>query len=199
MGKMAAELLVDINKDTVDFTDNFDGSLQEPRVLPARLPQLLLNGASGIAVGMATNIPPHNLRELAAALDYMIDEYDRMDDIDTEKLMSFIPGPDFPTGGQIIGADGIKQAYSTGKGPYRNPRAGSKSKTLRATDIGLSSRRFPIRLINQRSSNEIAELVRSGRIVEISDLRDESDRARDEHRDRIEARRPAQESPQPAL
>ena len=175
MGKMAAELLVDINKDTVDFTDNFDGSLQEPRVLPARLPQLLLNGASGIAVGMATNIPPHNLRELAAALDYMIDEYDRMDDIDTEKLMSFIPGPDFPTGGQIIGADGIKQAYSTGKGRIVI-RAQAQIEDFKSNRHRIVVTEIPYQVNKSTLIERIAELVRSGRIVEISDLRDESDR-----------------------
>ena len=113
---MAEEMLADIDKNTVDFTDNFDGSLQEPLVLPARLPNLLLNGASGIAVGMATNIPPHNLSELSEAIAYLIDHYEKIDEIPTEDLMRFVPGPDFPTGGMIVGTEGIQQAYSTGRG-----------------------------------------------------------------------------------
>ena len=122
--KMAEEMLADLEKNTVDFTDNFDGSLQEPTVLPARLPNLLLNGSSGIAVGMATNIPPHNLKELAAALIYLIDNYDTMDDVPIEFLMKFIPGPDFPTGGIIVGTEGIEAAYGSGKGPHRPARQG---------------------------------------------------------------------------
>ena len=113
---MAEEMLADIDKNTVDFADNFDGTLKEPTVLPARLPNLLLNGSSGIAVGMATNIPPHNLRELVRAINYLIEHYDTMDDIDIDELMHFMPGPDFPTGGMIIGSEGIRQAYSTGRG-----------------------------------------------------------------------------------
>ena len=101
--KMAEEMLADLEKNTVDFTDNFDGSLKEPLVLPSRLPNLLLNGSSGIAVGMATNIPPHNLKELATAIIYLIDHYDTMEEVPIEFLMKFIPGPDFPTGGIIVG------------------------------------------------------------------------------------------------
>src|SRR5215468_1723957 len=103
LARTAEEMLLDIDKDTVAFNDNFDGSLQEPEVLPARFPNLLLNGASGIAVGMATNIPPHNLREIAAAISYMIDNYDRFDDISVDDLMHFVTAPDFPTGAVIIG------------------------------------------------------------------------------------------------
>src|SRR5512137_1307297 len=114
--KMAEELLADLDKNTVDFTDNFDGSLKEPVVLPSRLPNLLLNGSSGIAVGMATNIPPHNLKEVVAALIYLINNYDTMDEVPIEYLMKFIPGPDFPTGGIIIGTDGIEAAYGSGRG-----------------------------------------------------------------------------------
>src|SRR5512136_3013313 len=95
LARIAGEMLVDIEKDTVDFMPNFDDSLQEPTVLPTRLPNLLLNGSAGIAVGMATNIPPHNLREIAAAINYLIENYDDIDDISVEKLMEFVPGPDF--------------------------------------------------------------------------------------------------------
>ena len=116
LSAMAEELLADIDKNTIDFTENFDGTLQEPTVLPARLPNLLLNGSSGIAVGMATNIPPHNLTELVNALTYVIDNYDEMDDITVEDLARYLPGPDFPNGGTIVGREGINAAYSTGRG-----------------------------------------------------------------------------------
>src|SRR3970282_1686051 len=106
--KLAEELLADIDKDTVDFGPNFDDSLEEPLVLPARVPNMLLNGTSGIAVGMATNIPPHNLRELTDAIIFLIDNYDRMDDIPLSELMKWIQGPDFPTGGIIVGREGIE-------------------------------------------------------------------------------------------
>src|SRR6266511_1829733 len=114
--KMAEEMLADIDKDTVEFGPNFDDSLEEPLVLPSRLPNLLLNGASGIAVGMATNVPPQNLRELTKAISYLIDNFDRMDDIPVEELMMLVPGPDFPTGGIIVGREGIDSAYATGRG-----------------------------------------------------------------------------------
>ena len=128
LAKIAIEMLADIEKDTVEWTDNFDGTLKEPTVLPAALPNLLVNGASGIAVGMATNIPPHNLGEVCDALCYLIDRYDRHDDVTVEDLMQFIPGPDFPTGGVIYRyqregsgeaaeqVDVIAHAYAGGKG-----------------------------------------------------------------------------------
>src|SRR5574342_659795 len=116
LNRLAEEMLADIERDTVDFTSNFDDSLEEPSVLPARLPNLLLNGSSGIAVGMVTNVPSHNLRELVDALKYLIDNYDKIDDIPLEELMKRVPGPDFPTGGIIVGREGIESAYGTGKG-----------------------------------------------------------------------------------
>src|SRR5690606_39026048 len=112
MAGIADELLVDIDKETVDFRPNFDGSETEPSVLPAKLPNLLLNGQMGIAVGMATNIPPHNLGELVDALVYMIEN----DDVTTDDLTKFVKGPDFPTGGIIYGAESIRHAYATGRG-----------------------------------------------------------------------------------
>ena len=124
LARMAEELLADIDKDTVDFVDNFDGSLQEPTVLPARLPNLLLNGATGIAVGMATNIPPHNLGELANAIAYLIDDYDRLDDVTVDELMRFVPGPDFPTGGMIVGVRGHQAGLQHRQGPHRGPGPG---------------------------------------------------------------------------
>ena len=175
LGRLAEELLQDIDRQTVDFVDNFDGSLQEPLVLPSRLPNLLLNGASGIAVGMATNIPPHNLGELAEALEYLIDNYDRQEEISSEDLMKFIPGPDFPTGGIIVGIEGIKQAYSTGKGrlvlraqAQIEEAAGSRHRIV-VTEI-------PYQVNKSALIERIAELAREGRLDDISDLRDESDR-----------------------
>src|SRR5689334_417163 len=109
LARIADELLADLNMNTVDWVDNFDGSLQEPEVLPARLPNLLLNGASGIAVGMATNVPPHNLRELTGAISYIIDNYSRMEDISVDELMQFVKGPDFPTGAEIIAGEELRE------------------------------------------------------------------------------------------
>lgn len=175
LGKMAEELLVDIAKDTVDFIDNFDGSLQEPTVLPARLPNLLLNGASGIAVGMATNIPPHNLGELADALRYMVENYDNIDEVTIEDLMERIPGPDFPTGGIIVGAEGIRQAYSTGKGRIVM-RALAHIEEMGAGRFRIVITEIPYQVNKASLIERIAALARKGRLNEISDLRDESDR-----------------------
>ncbi len=116
LARISAELLEDIDKNTVDFVPNFDDSLTEPVLLPARLPNLLLNGSSGIAVGMATNIPPHNLNEMVDALIYLIDRQEDAFDVTLEELMQFVTGPDFPTGGIIIGTEGIRNAYATGRG-----------------------------------------------------------------------------------
>jgi DNA gyrase subunit A len=175
MGRMAEELLVDIAKNTVDFADNFDGSLQEPTVLPARLPNLLLNGASGIAVGMATNIPPHNLGEIANALTFMVDNYDRVDEITIDELMQHIPGPDFPTGGLIVGAEGIRQAYSTGRGRIVM-RALAHIEEMGTNRFRIVITEIPYQVNKSSLIERIASLARSGRIDDISDLRDESDR-----------------------
>lgn len=175
LGAMAEELLVDIAKDTVDFSDNFDGSLQEPTVLPARLPNLLLNGTSGIAVGMATNIPPHNLGELADALIYMVENYDSIDDVTVEELMEYIPGPDFPTGGIIVGAEGIRQAYSTGKGRIVM-RALAHIEESGAGRFRIVITEIPYQVNKSLLIERIATLARDGKLGDISDLRDESDR-----------------------
>jgi DNA gyrase subunit A len=175
MSRMAEELLVDIDKDTVGYVDNFDGSLQEPVVLPARLPNLLLNGASGIAVGMATNIPPHNLVELSEALRHMVDHFDDLDEITVEDLMGFIPGPDFPTGGMIAGVDGVKQAYSTGRGRIVM-RAIAHIEEITAGRYRIVVTELPYQVNKANLIERIAELVRAGRLDDISDLRDESDR-----------------------
>ena len=175
LGRMAEELLSDIEQDTVGFSDNFDGSLEEPNVLPARLPNLLLNGATGIAVGMATNIPPHNLGELAEAIVYLVDHYDQVDDVGVDDLMKFVQGPDFPTGGMIIGAEGILQAYSTGKGRIvvrgiaNIEETGHSRNRIVITEI-------PFQVNKTALIERIAELVRDGKLDGISDLRDESDR-----------------------
>ena len=175
LSHLAEEMLADIELDTVDFADNFDGTLKEPNVLPARLPNLLLNGSTGIAVGMATTIPPHNLGELVAAISYLIEHYDRMDELPSEELLKFIPGPDFPTGGVIVGTEGILQAYSTGRGrivlrgqAHVEDMSGGRQRIV-ITEI-------PYQLNKSSLIERIAELAREGKLNDISDLRDESDR-----------------------
>ena len=172
---MAEELLADIDKDTVDFTENFDGSLKEPLVLPTRLPNMLLNGSSGIAVGMATNIPPHNLRELVGALRYVIDHWEKSDNITTENLLKFVKGPDFPTGGIIAGLDGIRDLYSKGKGQLL-VRAKSRIEEGRRGRMRIVISEIPYQLNLTNLIERIADLVREGRLEGIADLRDESDR-----------------------
>ena len=175
LAKLAEELLADLNMNTVDFTDNYDGSTQEPLVLPARLPNLLLNGASGIAVGMATNIPPHNLRELAQAITYVIDNYDRATEITVDELMEFVHGPDFPTGAQVVITDELKEAYATGKGRVVM-RAKSETEEMKGGRFRLVFTAIPYQVSKAGLIERIVELVRSGRLEQISDLRDESDR-----------------------
>lgn len=174
LAKITDELLADIDKETIDFQDNFDGTLKEPLVLPSKVPNLLLNGSNGIAVGMATNIPSHNLREINAALAYMIDNYDHIEDVTVEDLMQFVKGPDFPTGGVIIGREGIKQAYTTGKGRIvvrarSHVEEGKGRFHIIITEI-------PYQVNKTTLLERIAELVRGGQITTIHDLRDESDR-----------------------
>lgn len=173
--RMAEEMLLDIEQETVDFNENFDGSLKEPAVLPARLPNLLLNGSAGIAVGMATNVPPHNLRELVAALTFMIDRYDQVDDVSVEELLKYLPGPDFPTGGIIVGDSGIRQAYSTGRGRIVL-RGMAVIEEIKGGRFRIVITEIPYQLNKTTLIERIAELARSGRIDDISDLRDESDR-----------------------
>ena len=173
--RIAEEMLVDIDKNTVNFVDNFDGSLQEPEVLPSQLPNLLLNGATGIAVGMATNIPPHNLNEICEAVAYVIDHYDDYESITVEDLMQFVKGPDFPTGGTIVGQEGIRQAYSTGRGRLVI-RAKSNIVELKNGRYAIMITEIPYQVNKSTLIERIADLVRSGKIDTISDLRDESDR-----------------------
>src|SRR5258706_3317989 len=172
--KMAEELLADLDKDRVDFGPNFDDSLEEPLVLPARLPNLLLNGSAGIAVGMATNIPPHNLRELAGAINYLIDKYDKIEDVTVDELMKFVIGPDFPTGGIIVGAEGILSAYSTGRGRIVM-RGVAHIEETKAGRHQINITEIPYQINKTTLIERIAELVREDKLDQISDLRDESD------------------------
>ncbi|HSM70238.1 MAG TPA: DNA gyrase subunit A [Anaerolineales bacterium] len=173
--KLAEELLADLEKDTVDFGPNFDDSLEEPLVLPARVPNMLLNGTSGIAVGMATNIPPHNLRELAGAIIFLIDNYTRMDDIALDELMEYIPGPDFPTGGIIVGREGIESAYATGRGRVV-VRGMAHIEEAKGGRYKIVITEIPYQINKTTLIERIADLARSDKIDQIADMRDESDR-----------------------
>ncbi len=174
MNKMADEMLADIEKNTVNFGPNFDDSLEEPLVLPARLPNMLLNGSTGIAVGMATNIPPHNLREVASAINFMIENYDNIEDITAEQLMAHVPGPDFPTGGMIVGKEGINYAYTTGKGRIVL-RGVAHIEETKAGRHHIIITEIPYQVNKSSLIERIAELVREDKLDQISDLRDESD------------------------
>ncbi|MGB9633055.1 MAG: DNA gyrase subunit A, partial [Chloroflexaceae bacterium] len=172
LAAIAEELLVDIDRNTVDFRDNFDGSYREPTVLPARLPNLLLNGASGIAVGMATNIPPHNLGELCDAISYVIDNPEAT----VEDLIRIIPGPDFPTAASILGTEGILAAYSTGRGQITlRARAHVEEASRGAFNIVVTE--LPYQVNKARLQERIAELAKERKIEGIRDVRDESDRS----------------------
>jgi len=173
--KIAEELLLDIDKETIDFTDNFDGTMKEPSVLPGKLPNLLLNGASGIAVGMATNIPPHNLNELCNAIIYIIDHWDDIDEISVDDLIKFVPGPDFPTGATILGTEGIREAYTRGKGRVVM-RAKAHIEEMKGGRQRILVTELPYQVNKATLIERIAELVRNKKIDTISDLRDESDR-----------------------
>jgi DNA gyrase subunit A len=172
--KLAEELLADIDKDTVDFGPNFDDTLEEPLVLPARVPNMLLNGTSGIAVGMATNIPPHNLRELTSAIIYLIDNYETMDDIPLSELMKCVSGPDFPTGGIIVGREGIESAYATGRGRLV-VRGMAHIEEGKSGKHEIIITEIPYQVNKSSLIERIADLVREDKIDQISDLRDESD------------------------
>ncbi len=175
LSRIAEELLADLDKDTVDWTDNFDGTLQEPRVLPSALPNLLLNGSSGIAVGMATNIPPHNLVELCQAVAFLVDHWERLDEITVEHLTAIVPGPDFPTGGLIVGREGIATAYATGHGRLVM-RGVATIEEIRGGRHQIVITELPYQVNKAMLIERIADLVREGRLEEISDIRDESDR-----------------------
>ncbi|WEG12777.1 DNA gyrase subunit A [Pullulanibacillus sp. KACC 23026] len=171
MSKIAMEMVRDIRKDTIDYKDNYDGSEQEPVVLPARFPNLLVNGASGIAVGMATNIPPHQLGEVIDGILAL----SKNPDLEINELMEYIPGPDFPTAGMILGREGIRRAYHTGRGSIilrarvNIEQAANGKETIIVTEI-------PYQVNKAKLVEKIAELVRDKKIDGITDLRDESDR-----------------------
>ena len=175
MANIAGEMLTDINMNTVDFVDNYDGTQEEPTVLPARLPNLLLNGASGIAVGMATSIPPHNMRELAAAIIYLIDNYENIGDVTVDDLMAFVKGPDFPTGAKIVVGDELKEAYATGKGRVA-VRSTVEIEEGSGEGMNLVYTSIPYQVSKSSIIERIVTLVRERRIEAIRDLRDESDR-----------------------
>src|SRR5215469_10882016 len=171
LARIAEELLADIEKETVDFVPNFDETEKEPVVLPTRVPNLLVNGASGIAVGMATNIPPHNLREVIDAAVAMIDK----PELTLKEAMKFIPGPDFPTGGYIAGREGIEQAYKTGRGSFTmRAKAAIEEASKDRENIVITE--IPYQVNKARLIERIAELVSNKKIEGISDVRDESDR-----------------------
>ena len=171
LSRIAGEMLADIEKETVDFVPNYDESTQEPTVLPTRIPNLLINGGSGIAVGMATNIPPHNLKEIIAATMMLIED----PETNLKKVLKVVPGPDFPTGGYIYGREGIEQAYKNGRGTFQVrakaaiEQAGKERENIVITEL-------PYQVNKARLIEHIAELVQNKKIQGIGDIRDESDR-----------------------
>jgi len=171
MSKMALEMLRDINKDTIDYHDNYDGSEREPNVLPARFPNLLVNGASGIAVGMATNIPPHNLREVIKACRIVMEN----EDATIAELMEVLPGPDFPTGAMVLGKSGIRKAYETGRGSIKM-RAKTRIEVQPNGKERIIVDEIPYLVNKAKLVERIADLARDKRIEGITDLNDESDR-----------------------
>jgi len=171
MAKITEEMLRDIRKETVDFMPNFDESLKEPVVLPARFPNLLVNGSSGIAVGMATNIPPHNLGEVIDGTIALMDH----PDADLDDIIQYIKGPDFPTGGLILGKEGIRQAYRTGRGRIV-VRAKTEIEEMPNNRSRILVHEIPYQVNKARLIEKIADLVKEKRVTGISDIRDESDR-----------------------
>ena len=169
--RMATEMLRDINADTVDFVPNFDESLKQPEVLPARFPNLLVNGSDGIAVGMATKIPPHNLGEVIDATMALIDD----PDLEDEEIAKYIKGPDFPTGGVIVGLRGIRDAIATGRGSVR-VQAKAHTEQIKGNRTQIVVTEIPYQVNKSYLLQKIAELVKDRKLQDISDLRDESDR-----------------------
>ncbi|MCK4741290.1 MAG: DNA topoisomerase 4 subunit A, partial [Anaerolineales bacterium] len=176
---LAAEIMADLGKDTVAFVDNFDGSLREPTVLPAMAPNMLVNGATGIAVGMSTSIPPHNMGEVCNALTYMLENWSKLDDISIKDLINFIPGPDFPTGGIIVRKSGevdpLASAYGSGRGKL------TLQARVHVEDMGRGRSRLivtelPYQVNKANLIERIADLARGGGLDGLADLRDESDR-----------------------
>src|SRR5215467_6016211 len=170
--RLAERLLADIDKDTIDFGDNFDGSHKEPEILPAQIPNLLINGSDGIAVGMATNIPPHNLTEVCDALLALIKD----PNLSLEKILDIIPGPDFPTGGQLLGRQAVRQAYLSGRGTLVMRALAAIETDKRSGRASIIVREIPYQVYKGRLIARMGELVNDKRIEGISDIRDESDR-----------------------
>lgn len=180
IAKIGAHILDDIEKNTVDFVDNFDGSLQEPIVLPSSIPNLLVNGASGIAVGMSTNIPPHNLIEVCNAIDFMLDQWETLEEVGVQDLMHFIKGPDFPTGGLVYtlnheGEDQLTAAYATGRGKLIM-RAKAHLEDLGRGRQRIIITEIPYQVNKSSLLERIAQLAQTGKVEGLSDMRDESDR-----------------------
>ena len=170
MQKISEDMLADIEKDTVDHRLNFDDTLQEPTVLPTRIPNLLVNGASGIAVGMATNMAPHNLGEVIAATKYLIENPKAT----LKQLMKFVPGPDFPTGGEIVGIEGIQDAYETGKGSVK-VRASVEISKVTTRKMGITIKELPFNIGPEKVVERIADLAKAKKIQGISDIIDLTD------------------------
>ncbi len=175
MTRLSEMMLQDIDMDTVEWGPNFDDSLREPLVLPGKLPNLLVNGSSGIAVGMATNIPPYNLTEICEVITFVIDQWERREEIGLEELMAFVKGPDFPTGGLILGSEGIRQALATGRGKLL-VRAKTNIEEMSNGRFRIIVTEIPYQINKTTLIERIAELARTGKLETISDLRDESDR-----------------------
>lgn len=185
MAALGEEMMVDISQETVPFADNFDGTLREPVVLPGKIPNLLINGASGIAVGMATSIPPHNLGEVCTALRYMLENWLRLEEITVEELMQFIKGPDFPTGGLLFqhpdggdeegNSDSLRAAYQSGRGKI-TIRSRLHVEPIGQGRMGIVITQLPYQVNKASLVERIAVLARSGRLEGLADLRDESDR-----------------------
>ncbi len=172
LAPLAMEMLREIDQETVDFTPNYDGRSQEPTILPSRIPNLLVNGSSGIAVGMATNIPPHNLREVASGVQWFLDNPDAGDEALLDALLERVQGPDFPTGGLIVGRDGIAEAYRTGRGSVRMRAVVEVDEDAKGRTILVVSE-LPYQVNPDNLAEAIADLVRDGKIGGIADVRDE--------------------------
>src|SRR5919197_4346894 len=175
LSPLAMSMLQDIDEDTVDFADNYDGRTQEPLVLPSRVPNLLINGSVGIAVGMATNIPPHNLREVGEGIVWALENSEASDEELLNALMARIKGPDFPTAGLIVGRDGIEQAYRTGRGSIRMRSVVEVEEDAKGRTI-LVVTELPYQVNPDNLVENIASLVRDGKITGISDIADETNR-----------------------
>src|SRR5271167_3421453 len=169
----AMEMVASIDEDTVDFIPNYDGSEQQPDVLPAGLPNLLVNGTAGIAVGMATNMAPHNLTEVIAAARYLL----KHPDASLDQLMKYVPGPDLPTGGQIVGLDGVREAYETGRGIFKT-RATTNIEQLNARRTGIVVTELPYGVGPEKVIAKIKDLVQARKLNGISELKDLTDRHR---------------------